>query len=157
MPSHSLSQTLGGTRIDDSRSHANCSMKFLKGTLHSCWWRSDANFTYTKYTNADGKLILIYLCIPHSTHAFRFLMSRMFVYHRRIFVRVTFYYDFTASPFYFYSRSQWYPENLSSRILWGLWPLIYDHIVKPGFGANVNKEIFHVPRRLCTTVGTVHV
>ncbi|KAI5001649.1 hypothetical protein ZWY2020_026299 [Hordeum vulgare] len=28
---------------------------------------------------------------------------------------------------------------------WGLWPLVSGHIVKPGVGSNLNKEIFYVP------------
>ncbi|XP_008807661.1 ABC transporter D family member 1-like isoform X2 [Phoenix dactylifera] len=41
------------------------------------------------------------------------------------------------------------------RVLGGLWPLIAGHIVKPGFGSDLNKEIFYVPQRPYTAVGTL--
>ncbi|MED6148441.1 ATP-binding cassette sub- D member 1 [Stylosanthes scabra] len=41
------------------------------------------------------------------------------------------------------------------RVLGGLWPLISGHIVKPGIGADLNKEIFYVPQRPYTAVGTL--
>ncbi|KAK7311131.1 hypothetical protein RJT34_09056 [Clitoria ternatea] len=41
------------------------------------------------------------------------------------------------------------------RVLGGLWPLISGHIVKPGFGSDLNKEIFYVPQRPYTAVGTL--
>lgn len=41
------------------------------------------------------------------------------------------------------------------RVLGGLWPLVSGHIVKPGVGSNLNKEIFYVPQRPYTAVGTL--
>lgn len=41
------------------------------------------------------------------------------------------------------------------RVLGGLWPLVSGHIVKPGFGSDLNKEIFYVPQRPYTAVGTL--
>ncbi|KAJ9177606.1 hypothetical protein P3X46_012809 [Hevea brasiliensis] len=41
------------------------------------------------------------------------------------------------------------------RVLGGLWPLLSGHIVKPGVGADLNKEIFYVPQRPYTVVGTL--
>ncbi|XP_042038702.1 ABC transporter D family member 1-like isoform X1 [Salvia splendens] len=41
------------------------------------------------------------------------------------------------------------------RVLGGLWPLISGHIVKPGVGSDLNKEIFYVPQRPYTAVGTL--
>lgn len=41
------------------------------------------------------------------------------------------------------------------RVLGGLWPLLSGHIVKPGFGSDLNKEIFYVPQRPYTAVGTL--
>ncbi|KAI3462063.1 hypothetical protein Pfo_018726 [Paulownia fortunei] len=41
------------------------------------------------------------------------------------------------------------------RVLGGLWPLVSGHIVKPGIGSDLNKEIFYVPQRPYTAVGTL--
>ncbi|KAG5146912.1 hypothetical protein JHK84_032455 [Glycine max] len=41
------------------------------------------------------------------------------------------------------------------RVLGGLWPLISGHIVKPGIGSDLNNEIFYVPQRPYTAVGTL--
>ncbi|KAJ7945398.1 ABC transporter D family member 1 [Quillaja saponaria] len=41
------------------------------------------------------------------------------------------------------------------RVLGGLWPLVFGHIVKPGVGSDLNKEIFYVPQRPYTAVGTL--
>ncbi|KAK9272001.1 hypothetical protein L1049_002370 [Liquidambar formosana] len=41
------------------------------------------------------------------------------------------------------------------RVLGGLWPLVTGHIVKPGIGSDLNKEIFYVPQRPYTAVGTL--
>ncbi|KAE9608019.1 putative fatty-acyl-CoA-transporting ATPase [Lupinus albus] len=41
------------------------------------------------------------------------------------------------------------------RVLGGLWPLISGYITKPGTGSNLNKEIFYVPQRPYTAVGTL--
>ncbi|KMT09515.1 hypothetical protein BVRB_6g129810 [Beta vulgaris subsp. vulgaris] len=41
------------------------------------------------------------------------------------------------------------------RVLGGLWPLVSGHIAKPGVGSNLNKEIFYVPQRPYTAVGTL--
>ncbi|XP_041002944.1 ABC transporter D family member 1 isoform X2 [Juglans microcarpa x Juglans regia] len=41
------------------------------------------------------------------------------------------------------------------RVLGGLWPLVSGHIVKPGVGSYLNKEIFYVPQRPYTAVGTL--
>ncbi|EPS69391.1 hypothetical protein M569_05375, partial [Genlisea aurea] len=41
------------------------------------------------------------------------------------------------------------------RVLGGLWPLVSGQIVKPGFGSDLNKEIFYVPQRPYTAVGTL--
>ncbi|KAF8674398.1 hypothetical protein HU200_048229 [Digitaria exilis] len=41
------------------------------------------------------------------------------------------------------------------RVLGGLWPLVSGHIVKPGVGSNLNKEIFYVSQRPYTAVGTL--
>ncbi|KAK3163104.1 hypothetical protein QOZ80_1BG0097720 [Eleusine coracana subsp. coracana] len=41
------------------------------------------------------------------------------------------------------------------RVLGGLWPMVSGHIVKPGVGSNLNKEIFYVPQRPYTAVGTL--
>uniref|UniRef100_A0A0E0CDD5 ABC transporter domain-containing protein n=1 Tax=Oryza meridionalis TaxID=40149 RepID=A0A0E0CDD5_9ORYZ len=41
------------------------------------------------------------------------------------------------------------------RVLGGLWPLVSGHMVKPGVGSNLNKEIFYVPQRPYTAVGTL--
>lgn len=41
------------------------------------------------------------------------------------------------------------------RVLGGLWPLVAGHIVKPGVGSDLNKEIFYVPQRPYTAVGTL--
>lgn len=40
-------------------------------------------------------------------------------------------------------------------MLGGLWPLVSGHIVKPGVGSDLNKEIFYVPQRPYTAVGTL--
>ncbi|WCJ34821.1 ABC transporter D family member 1 [Euphorbia peplus] len=42
------------------------------------------------------------------------------------------------------------------RVLGGLWPLVSGHITKPGIGSTLNKEIFYVPQRPYTIVGTLH-
>lgn len=42
------------------------------------------------------------------------------------------------------------------RVLGGLWPLVSGHIAKPGVGSDLNKEIFYVPQRPYTAVGTLH-
>ncbi|XP_059639454.1 ABC transporter D family member 1 [Cornus florida] len=41
------------------------------------------------------------------------------------------------------------------RVLGGLWPLVSGHIVKPGIGSDLNKEIFYVPQRPYTALGTL--
>ncbi|THG14498.1 hypothetical protein TEA_014205 [Camellia sinensis var. sinensis] len=41
------------------------------------------------------------------------------------------------------------------RVLGGLWPLMSGHLVKPGVGSDLNKEIFYVPQRPYTVVGTL--
>lgn len=41
------------------------------------------------------------------------------------------------------------------RVLGGLWPLVSGHIVKPGVGSDLNKEIFYVPQRPYTAIGTL--
>ncbi|KAE8671524.1 ABC transporter D family member 1 [Hibiscus syriacus] len=41
------------------------------------------------------------------------------------------------------------------RVLGGLWPLVSGHIVKPGVGSDLNKEIFYVPQRPYTAFGTL--
>ncbi|KAG0469404.1 hypothetical protein HPP92_016104 [Vanilla planifolia] len=41
------------------------------------------------------------------------------------------------------------------RVLGGLWPLVSGHIVKPGVGSDLNKEIFYVPQRPYTAYGTL--
>lgn len=41
------------------------------------------------------------------------------------------------------------------RVLGGLWPLVTGHIAKPGVGSDLNKEIFYVPQRPYTAVGTL--
>ncbi|KAK9726045.1 hypothetical protein RND81_05G186600 [Saponaria officinalis] len=41
------------------------------------------------------------------------------------------------------------------RVLGGLWPLVSGHIAKPGVGCDLNKEIFYVPQRPYTAVGTL--
>ncbi|XP_042419825.1 ABC transporter D family member 1-like isoform X2 [Zingiber officinale] len=41
------------------------------------------------------------------------------------------------------------------RVLGGLWPLISGYLVKPGIGSGLNKEIFYVPQRPYTVVGTL--
>ncbi|XP_062083727.1 ABC transporter D family member 1 [Humulus lupulus] len=41
------------------------------------------------------------------------------------------------------------------RVLGGLWPLVSGHISKPGVGTDLNKEIFYVPQRPYTAVGTL--
>ncbi|KAK4430578.1 ABC transporter D family member 1 [Sesamum alatum] len=41
------------------------------------------------------------------------------------------------------------------RVLGGLWPLVSGHIVKPGIGSDLNNEIFYVPQRPYTAVGTL--
>ncbi|XP_039123082.1 ABC transporter D family member 1-like isoform X1 [Dioscorea cayenensis subsp. rotundata] len=41
------------------------------------------------------------------------------------------------------------------RVLGGLWPLKSGHITKPGIGSNLNKEIFYVPQRPYTALGTL--
>ncbi|GAV87165.1 ABC_tran domain-containing protein/ABC_membrane_2 domain-containing protein [Cephalotus follicularis] len=41
------------------------------------------------------------------------------------------------------------------RVLGGLWPLVSGHIVKPGVGSDLNKEIFYVPQSPYTAVGTL--
>ncbi|KAL8167833.1 hypothetical protein V2J09_009332 [Rumex salicifolius] len=41
------------------------------------------------------------------------------------------------------------------RVLGGLWPLVSGHIMKPGVGSDLNKEIFYVPQRPYTAVGTL--
>ncbi|KAI4317255.1 hypothetical protein L6164_025142 [Bauhinia variegata] len=41
------------------------------------------------------------------------------------------------------------------RVLGGLWPLVSGHVVKPGIGSDLNKEIFYVPQRPYTAVGTL--
>ncbi|XP_031495991.1 ABC transporter D family member 1 [Nymphaea colorata] len=41
------------------------------------------------------------------------------------------------------------------RVLGGLWPLVSGHIVKPGLSSDLNKEIFYVPQRPYTAVGTL--
>ncbi|XP_047326997.1 ABC transporter D family member 1-like [Impatiens glandulifera] len=41
------------------------------------------------------------------------------------------------------------------RVLGGLWPMVSGNIVKPGIGSDLNKEIFYVPQRPYTTVGTL--
>eukprot|EP01018_Ginkgo_biloba_P022593 Gb_29022 [translate_table: standard] len=42
------------------------------------------------------------------------------------------------------------------RVLGGLWPLAAGHIAKPGMGSDLNKEIFYVPQKPYTAVGTLH-
>ncbi|KAH7565714.1 hypothetical protein JRO89_XS08G0004400 [Xanthoceras sorbifolium] len=41
------------------------------------------------------------------------------------------------------------------RVLGGLWPMVSGHISKPGVGSDLNKEIFYVPQRPYTAVGTL--
>ncbi|MCO5596316.1 hypothetical protein L7F22_050377 [Adiantum nelumboides] len=41
------------------------------------------------------------------------------------------------------------------RVLGGLWPLVSGCIAKPGVGSYLNKEIFYVPQRPYTAVGTL--
>nr|GLL18862.1 ABC transporter D family member 1 [Ipomoea trifida] len=41
------------------------------------------------------------------------------------------------------------------RVLGGLWPLVSGHIAKPGIGSELNKEIFYVPQRPYTAIGTL--
>lgn len=41
------------------------------------------------------------------------------------------------------------------RVLGGLWPLVSGHIAKPGVSSDLNKEIFYVPQRPYTAVGTL--
>uniref|UniRef100_A0A1D1Z638 ABC transporter D family member 1 n=2 Tax=Anthurium amnicola TaxID=1678845 RepID=A0A1D1Z638_9ARAE len=41
------------------------------------------------------------------------------------------------------------------RVLGGLWPMVSGYIVKPGIGSDLNKEIFYVPQRPYTAVGTL--
>ncbi|XP_043708292.1 ABC transporter D family member 1-like [Telopea speciosissima] len=41
------------------------------------------------------------------------------------------------------------------RVLGGLWPLVSGYISKPGVGSDLNKEIFYVPQRPYTAVGTL--
>lgn len=70
---------------------------------------------------------------------------------------------FSAIKFYnyynFFSLS-WLGPNGSGksslfRVLGGLWPLVSGHIVKPGVGSDLNKEIFYVPQRPYTAFGTL--
>ncbi|KAI4325947.1 hypothetical protein MLD38_031305 [Melastoma candidum] len=41
------------------------------------------------------------------------------------------------------------------RVLGGLWPLVSGQIAKPGVGTDLNNEIFYVPQRPYTAVGTL--
>ncbi|KAI7980618.1 ABC transporter D family member 1, partial [Camellia lanceoleosa] len=41
------------------------------------------------------------------------------------------------------------------QVLGGLWPLVSGHIMKLGFGSDLNKEIFYVPQRPYTAVRTL--
>jgi ABC-type uncharacterized transport system fused permease/ATPase subunit len=41
------------------------------------------------------------------------------------------------------------------RVLGGLWPLVEGRIAKPGMGAALSHEIFYVPQRPYTAVGTL--
>lgn len=41
------------------------------------------------------------------------------------------------------------------RVLGGLWPLVAGRITKPGTGSDMAHEIFYVPQRPYTAVGTL--
>lgn len=41
------------------------------------------------------------------------------------------------------------------RVLGGLWPLVAGRVAKPGLGSDLNNEIFYVPQRPYTAVGTL--
>lgn len=41
------------------------------------------------------------------------------------------------------------------RVLGGLWPLVEGRISKPGMGSALSQEIFYVPQRPYTAVGTL--
>ncbi|XP_024526475.1 ABC transporter D family member 1 isoform X1 [Selaginella moellendorffii] len=41
------------------------------------------------------------------------------------------------------------------RVLGGLWPLVSGRIAKPGVGSGLNHEIFYVPQRPYTSIGTL--
>lgn len=41
------------------------------------------------------------------------------------------------------------------RVLGGLWPLVEGRIAKPGMGSALSHEIFYVPQRPYTSVGTL--
>jgi ABC-type uncharacterized transport system fused permease/ATPase subunit len=64
-------------------------------------------------------------------------------------------YAFTALPFIFIPGPNGSGKSSLFRVLGGLWPLVSGHIVKPGVGSDLNKEIFYVPQRPYTAVGTL--
>lgn len=61
----------------------------------------------------------------------------------------------TILLFIFYEGPNGSGKSSLFRVLGGLWPLVSGHIAKPGVGSDLNKEIFYVPQRPYTAVGTL--
>uniref|UniRef100_A0ACD5ZKT0 Uncharacterized protein n=1 Tax=Avena sativa TaxID=4498 RepID=A0ACD5ZKT0_AVESA len=142
----------------------------LKHVLHENWWFGMIQDFFLKYFGATVAVVLIIEPFfsgdlrPDSSTLGRADMLSNLRYHTSVIIslfqslgtlsistrRLNILRDFTLI-----SGPNGSGKSSLFRVLGGLWPLVSGHIVKPGVGSDLNKEIFYVPQRPYTAVGTL--